>query len=38
MISKYVNVGDRIDIESIKREGDVATEKKVSKSQVFDIE
>ena len=38
MISKYVNVGDRIDIESIKREGDVATEKKVYKSQVFDIE
>ena len=30
MISKYVNVGDRIDIESIKREGDVATEKNIS--------
>lgn len=27
MISKYVNVGDRIDIESIRREGDAATEK-----------
>lgn len=30
MISKYVNVGDRIDIESIRREGDVATEKNIS--------
>lgn len=38
MISKYVNVGDRIDIESIKRSSSVTTERKTYKSQVFDIE
>jgi len=37
MISKYVNVGDRIDIESIKS-GSSSSEKKTYKSQVFDIE
>lgn len=38
MISKYVKVGDRIDIESIKTTGTIATERKTYKSQVFDIE
>ncbi|MDO4188798.1 MAG: flagellar brake protein [Lachnospiraceae bacterium] len=38
MISKYVTVGDRIDIESIKATGADATEKKLYRSQVFDIE
>lgn len=40
MISKYVNVGDRIDIESIVNNNNsaVATERKTYKSQVFDIE
>ena len=38
MISKYINVGDRIDIEAIVRGTDTATEKKMYKSQVFDFE
>lgn len=38
MISKYVNVGDRIDIETVKRTGDGSTERKTYRSQVFDIE
>ena len=39
MISKYVNVGDRIDIESVSRSGlPGTTEKKTYRSQVFDIE
>lgn len=38
MISKYVNVGDRIDIETISKGSDVTTERKTYKSQVFDIE
>ena len=38
MISKYITVGDRIDIESIKRNGEGTTERKTYKSQVFDIE
>ena len=37
MISKYVNVGDRIDIESIKNSS-AAVERKTYRSQVFDIE
>ena len=37
MISKYVKVGDRIDIESIKKNSSTS-EKKTYKSQVFDIE
>ena len=38
MISKYINVGDRIDIESIKNTSSSSTERKTYKSQVFDIE
>lgn len=38
MISKYINVGDRIDIESIKRSGSSSTERKTYRSQVFDFE
>jgi len=39
MISKYVNVGDRIDIETISRTKlNDAVEKKTYKSQVFDVE
>lgn len=38
MISKYVTVGDRIDVESIKSKESDASEKKIYKSQVFDIE
>lgn len=39
MISKFVNVGDRIDIESISRTGGAGpTEKKIYRSQVFDID
>lgn len=37
MISKYVNVGDRVDIESIVRPNSTK-EKKSYRSQVFDIE
>lgn len=38
MISKYVKVGDRIDIETIKNRNSITTERKTYKSQVFDIE
>ena len=38
MISKYVKVGDRIDIESVKKSSSGTTEKKTYKSQIFDIE
>ena len=38
MISKYITVGDRIDIESVKRGEAGSTEKKIYRSQVFDIE
>ena len=38
MISKYVTVGDRIDIESIKKGNTENNEKKLYRSQVFDIE
>ena len=37
MISKYINVGDRIDIETIKNTS-VGAEKKTYRSQLFDIE
>ncbi|MDO4965345.1 MAG: flagellar brake protein [Lachnospiraceae bacterium] len=37
MISKYINVGDRVDIETVKAQGTVQ-EKKSYRSQVFDIE
>jgi len=39
MISKYVNIGDRIDIETVASSNQSATtERKVFRSQLFDIE